>query len=46
MSIIANKAGDAVFAACVESVSGAANAAAINNANVLCLGGLVFTVRA
>jgi ribose 5-phosphate isomerase B len=36
-SIIANKYPD-VYAACVENTSGAANAAAINNANVLTLG--------
>ncbi|WIA20587.1 hypothetical protein OEZ85_004974 [Tetradesmus obliquus] len=37
MSIIANKYPD-VYAACVENAAGAANAAAINHANVLTLG--------
>lgn len=43
-SIIANKYPD-VYAACVENAAGAANAAAINNANVLTLGAKLLKVR-
>lgn len=43
MSIIANKFPD-VYAAVVESVAAAGNAAAINNANVLALGGTLWKV--
>lgn len=44
MAIIANKF-PGVYAAVVESVAAAGNAAAINNANVLTLGGMVLKVR-
>eukprot|EP00775_Hariotina_reticulata_P007644 gene7644-7847_t len=44
MSIIANKYPD-VYAAVVESAEAAGNAAAINNANVLTLGAMVFEPR-
>jgi hypothetical protein len=44
MAIIANKF-PGVYAAVMESVEAAGNAAAINNANVLTLGGMVFKVR-
>jgi ribose 5-phosphate isomerase RpiB len=43
MSIIANKFPD-VYAAVVETVQAAGNAAAINNANVLTMGGNVWKV--
>jgi ribose 5-phosphate isomerase RpiB len=44
MAIIANKFPD-VYAAVVESVAAAGNAAAINNANVLTMGGTIWKVR-
>jgi ribose 5-phosphate isomerase RpiB len=43
MSIIANKFPD-VYAAVVESAAAAGNAAAINNANVLTMGGTIWKV--
>lgn len=44
MAIISNKFPN-VYAAVVESVQAAGNAAGINNANILTLGGNVFKVR-